>query len=259
MQYLIDSVEIPFIFTTFVNNECEAADEYLNGTYNIWAVPSCYLDGGAEAAIGAVSWSDLYDLACLTGAREVPDLCMNVELTHIDSSLYDINVCIKYGNERPTLLPEISGIDVGITDSEFPFTVAGSDPDGSQLWYKFSFGIGNNTEWLGPYESGEPCTYMHSWSETGEHEIAVKARDNWFHESEIAHKEVFIDTYYHGDANGDYQVNILDILYLIQFLYMDGPQPEVYTWGDVDGNIVINIYDITYLINYLYHDGPPPM
>ena len=31
--------------------------------------------------------------------------------------------------------------------------------------------------------------------------------------------------YYHGDANGNYVINLLDITYLIAYKYMGGPEP----------------------------------
>jgi hypothetical protein len=60
-----------------------------------------------------------------------------------------------------------------------------------------------------------------------------------------------------GDANIDGLINIFDITYLIQYLYLGGPPPDPYT-GNVNGIDPINIFDITYLIDYLYREGPPP-
>ncbi|MEW5924283.1 MAG: FG-GAP-like repeat-containing protein [Candidatus Zixiibacteriota bacterium] len=61
-----------------------------------------------------------------------------------------------------------------------------------------------------------------------------------------------------GDANADGAINILDIVFLIKYLYKGGPAPDPYA-GDVDSNGAINLLDITYLINYLYRGGPPPI
>jgi hypothetical protein len=62
-----------------------------------------------------------------------------------------------------------------------------------------------------------------------------------------------------GDANGDEAVNILDVVYLINFLYKGGPTPAPYKAGDVNNNGVVNLLDITYLIAYLYQGGPEPV
>lgn len=61
-----------------------------------------------------------------------------------------------------------------------------------------------------------------------------------------------------GDATGDDTVNILDISFLIAYLYSGGPAPNPLDAADVDGNGNINILDISYLINYLYMGGPEP-
>lgn len=62
-----------------------------------------------------------------------------------------------------------------------------------------------------------------------------------------------------GDADGNGAVNLLDITYLIDYLYRDGPPPEPFAAGDADGNGDVNLLDITYLIDYLYKDGPEPV
>jgi hypothetical protein len=64
-----------------------------------------------------------------------------------------------------------------------------------------------------------------------------------------------------GDANGNTIINILDITYLINYVYKGGPAPIPYALcsGDPTGNCTINILDITYLISYLYKGGPPPV
>ncbi|MFH2141826.1 MAG: NosD domain-containing protein, partial [Bacteroidota bacterium] len=62
-----------------------------------------------------------------------------------------------------------------------------------------------------------------------------------------------------GDCNDSWSANILDITYLINFLYKGGPAPSHLISGDVNGSCTINILDITYLIAYLYKDGPDPM
>lgn len=61
-----------------------------------------------------------------------------------------------------------------------------------------------------------------------------------------------------GDADGSGDINLLDITYLIDYLYKGGPPPVTFEAGDADANGLINLLDITYLINYLYSGGPPP-
>jgi hypothetical protein len=62
-----------------------------------------------------------------------------------------------------------------------------------------------------------------------------------------------------GDANADIAINILDITYLIKYLYQGGPPPAWFNSADVNSDGNINILDITYLIAYLYMSGPEPV
>ncbi|MFH2037794.1 MAG: dockerin type I domain-containing protein [Candidatus Zixiibacteriota bacterium] len=62
-----------------------------------------------------------------------------------------------------------------------------------------------------------------------------------------------------GDVNDTRVVDILDIIYLIEALYVNGPDPVPFEeLGDVNCSGVINLIDITALIGYLYKGGPKP-
>jgi hypothetical protein len=63
---------------------------------------------------------------------------------------------------------------------------------------------------------------------------------------------------YCGDANNDGIVNILDITYLINYIYKGGAALDRPGAGDVNSSGGINILDITYLINYVYKGGLAP-
>ena len=61
-----------------------------------------------------------------------------------------------------------------------------------------------------------------------------------------------------GDANGDSLVDIGDVIFLLNYLFMNGPPPNPPVAGDANGDCFIGISDIIWLINYLYLEGPPP-
>ncbi|MEW5922459.1 MAG: M20/M25/M40 family metallo-hydrolase [Candidatus Zixiibacteriota bacterium] len=63
----------------------------------------------------------------------------------------------------------------------------------------------------------------------------------------------------YGDVNGDWGINILDVTYLINYLYKGGPAPTDMNNGDPNGSCAVNILDVTYLISYLYKGGPEPL
>ncbi len=65
--------------------------------------------------------------------------------------------------------------------------------------------------------------------------------------------------YIPGDIDGDFAVNILDVIYLINWKYKNGPQTIAARWrADVNADLSYNILDAVYLINSLYKDGPGP-
>jgi hypothetical protein len=63
-----------------------------------------------------------------------------------------------------------------------------------------------------------------------------------------------------ADVNADRNLNVLDISYMINYLYKSGDAPlPVIENGDINGDGRINLKDITYLIMYLFKGGPPPV
>lgn len=62
-----------------------------------------------------------------------------------------------------------------------------------------------------------------------------------------------------GSIDGDEEIDLLDVLYLINYLYKGGPPPLPYGAGDIDGDGFMNLRDGTYLLKYLYKGGPPPV
>ena len=63
-----------------------------------------------------------------------------------------------------------------------------------------------------------------------------------------------------GDVNADEGVNLIDILYLIDYKYgtPPGPAPQPEESGDVNHDGAINLIDILYLIDYKYGTPPGP-
>ena len=64
--------------------------------------------------------------------------------------------------------------------------------------------------------------------------------------------------YITGDANTDGEINIADIVYLINYLFIGGPPPTPIVAGDANCDGKTNVVDVVYLINYLFIGGPPP-
>jgi hypothetical protein len=61
-----------------------------------------------------------------------------------------------------------------------------------------------------------------------------------------------------GDVNKDEEIDIADVVYLINYLFISGPAPEPLWVGDVNSDGEVNLADAVYIINYLFIGGPPP-
>jgi len=62
-----------------------------------------------------------------------------------------------------------------------------------------------------------------------------------------------------GDVNGDFEVNLLDILYYIDYKFKNGPDLPWPRWrGNVNGDYTYNLLDILSLIDYKFKGGPRP-
>lgn len=63
-----------------------------------------------------------------------------------------------------------------------------------------------------------------------------------------------------GDMDGDGEgPNIIDVTYLVAYMFAHGPPPVDERAADVNGDGVgPNIADLTHLVAYLFDDGPPP-
>lgn len=61
-----------------------------------------------------------------------------------------------------------------------------------------------------------------------------------------------------GDANADELVNITDAVYLIQYIFSGGAEPNPYMSGDANCDEIVNITDAVYLIQYIFSGGYTP-
>ena len=63
-----------------------------------------------------------------------------------------------------------------------------------------------------------------------------------------------------GDANGDGIINIADVVYIVNYVFRDGPESTPYAFfsGDANCDCEVNIGDAVYIINFVFRGGDPP-
>lgn len=90
---------------------------------------------------------------------------------------------ISLGELTPGHAPEKpmrpSGRESGNTNEEYTYSTTSYDPDNDDLWYRWDWGDGSYSDWIGPYSSGETCEINHSWKKRGDYEIRVQSKDEY--------------------------------------------------------------------------------
>jgi hypothetical protein len=81
------------------------------------------------------------------------------------------------GNNPPNNPFQPEGPDEGFVDIEYSFETHTDDPDGDDVYYKFDWGDGTDSGWLGPFSSGDTVNESHSWDSEGNYELRAKAKD----------------------------------------------------------------------------------
>jgi hypothetical protein len=79
--------------------------------------------------------------------------------------------------DPPDIPEKPSGPTEGKPGIEYEFTTRTTDPDDEKVSYKWKWGDGTDSEWLGPFESGEVVNASHIYKGTGSYSIKVKAKD----------------------------------------------------------------------------------
>jgi len=61
-----------------------------------------------------------------------------------------------------------------------------------------------------------------------------------------------------GDVTADGVIDASDLVYLLNYLFIHGPEPIPLEAGDVTCDGVVDASDLIYLLNYLFAHGPQP-
>lgn len=92
-------------------------------------------------------------------------------------------------NNSPPSAPGIAGPSQVKVETSYTYQLSSVDPEGDLIFYITEID-GVSSGWMGPYDSGEPCIFSHTWSEQGEHVLKAKAKDE--HEAESGWSQLSI-------------------------------------------------------------------
>jgi hypothetical protein len=89
-----------------------------------------------------------------------------------------LNILETSGNTAPAKPNEPNGPDKGIPFIKYTFETSTTDPDDDQIYYKWDWGNGEISDWIGPINSGDIFEEKYKWNEKGTYHVKVKAKDS---------------------------------------------------------------------------------
>jgi hypothetical protein len=145
----------------------------------------------------------------------------------------------------PPQTPMISGPLLGGTNELLSFSTSTTDPEGHKVYYKWSWGDGQFSDWKGPYATGEMHTLSHQWMQPGSYDVRVLAKDGYNLVSAWSdpHTVHIVDGYYFN---------------LYKFPLYNAEDPPSYTIEQMTGAATAQM-----ILNYAtwnattHPDGPP--
>ncbi|KYK34784.1 MAG: hypothetical protein AYK22_04740 [Thermoplasmatales archaeon SG8-52-3] len=160
-------------------------NDIINNNQN--AVDLCTNEWNMEYPAGGNFWSDYTGVDFYRGPnQDIPGY------DNIGDTPYDIpggNNQDVYpwmhpiNNVRPNKPDKPEGPESGTTEVTYTYWTSTIDYNGHQLYYMWDWGDGTLSDWIGPFNSGDPTSAEHSWDKKGNYNIKVKAKDIFDFES----------------------------------------------------------------------------
>ena len=237
------------------------------GDLNLTYLPTTYFDGGYSGVVlGGETDTALYTAHIRTcGNRAVAPLGVITAIDHLSS--WDYRVRVRVTNGIPAnVTPDLPGAPVcegGLPNQDVEVQAITADADSDQVYYQFDWGDGTKVStWYGPYTQGETITVTHKWASNGEYSLLVKAKDAWNYQTGWSQATIVTIgcCELRGDIVASGQINIEDLLYLVDYMFNQGPPPACMDAADINGNGVgPDIEDLLYMVDYMFNSGPVPV
>jgi hypothetical protein len=101
-------------------------------------------------------------------------------------SIWSDSLTVTITDNTPPDIPTVTGPSEGKPNKPYLFNIVSSDLQGQDISYFVDWGDGTFTDWVGPYISGTMIHVTHTWTETGDYTVKVKAKDSMDMESDWA-------------------------------------------------------------------------
>jgi thiol-disulfide isomerase/thioredoxin len=221
LERIFKEGEYPFYFVEMVTDKSSQANIRMNH-YNLKWLPTAFYDGGYEVVVGGGDGDNFHkNIIEECGEREVHDLDFTLGAEWVGEGIIDININITNNEQLPNNPPEkptINGPNSGKIGEVYQYQISTMDPDGDEIYYKIDWADGNISDWLGPYNSEEVITVMHSWKEEGDFIVKVKAKDPDGEETEWASLKVTMPKSLNKLSRINQRLELMSIIQKILFL-----------------------------------------
>jgi hypothetical protein len=101
---------------------------------------------------------------------------------------YELNLLgdptLGFENLPPEKPQKPEGTESGHYGENYLYSTTTIEPNRNLVFYKWDWGDGSYSEWLGPYNSSEEISAAHRWNEQGTYSVKVKAKDSYDIESQ---------------------------------------------------------------------------
>ncbi len=162
------------IIFDFLNFRCISDTYKITATNELgWEIDPAYDETGF---IAGQKKFRIYDLTIPPGTINTTNI-VNITITSLTSPWINSSGYIKIIVNNPPSSTIINGITNGNPQIEYQYNFTAIDPDADDIFYYIDWGDGNNTGWIGPYNSGQKINKNHTWSQKGIFVIRAAAKD----------------------------------------------------------------------------------
>jgi len=175
----------------------------------------------------------------------------------LNDTMVSVITVLEVGNQAPVFTSTVPATQAMVVGTTYITRLNSTDPDDDSVVINCTplvtnmifvdSGNGAATCWFTPDATQEGSAYSLTYTVTDINGLA-----------DTIQTSISVVVALRGDANSDTSLNMLDIVYLVNYLYKDGPAPATDVSADANYDSSINIMDATYLVNYFYRQGPPP-
>ena len=265
------------VFTTFVNTPLDAATEYCQSAVSGMFTVEC------EGAQGPGCFDPVFTIVGNTGHGQARLESVGYSTCRIayDPVAEDIGqtitVTLEAEDTGPCVVPDYHDWHVTVLDQCTPVQFAGGGEkyvietgDPLTVTPEIADSYEQPDHVFGYYTSIEdpdpPCsfntttgalTYEGTAADTGLYYVYVTVTEGNFADT-TGYYIYHYDTYICGNINHRGSIDISDLVWLVNYMFKNGPPPVTYPAGDLDCSGEVDIADLVYLVNFMFKQGPEP-